>query len=123
MYKKILVGQLIVDGQRLLEALARQRFLVHQAFWYDADSERWILAIASPTVYTAGPMVTYGRIQRALNSSNPLLLTLSDIQALDSSSAEFNALRVAAFGSALGVATGPARDIHFEGVYLYGPHF
>ena len=64
MYKKILVSELIDEGQRLLEALRRQRFPVVAALWsYIPESLEWRLILVTPTVEHTGPMAAYTRVQ------------------------------------------------------------
>jgi len=83
MYKRILVSDLLAEGQRLLEALARNRFPMVAALWsYFPESMEWRLVIVSPVVDRIGPLRAYRRIQRVLATTKPSLLTVTDIAAL-----------------------------------------
>jgi len=94
MYKRILVNDLLAEGQRLLEALARNRFPVVAALWsYFPESMEWRLVIVSPVVDRIGPLRAYTRIQRVLATINPSHLSLTDIAALGPASQDYRNLR------------------------------
>ena len=78
MLKKILVKELVDEGQRLLEALSRNRVTIKAALWhYFPESTEWRLVIVSPTV-GRGPLAAYKRVQAILATTNPSYLTLTD---------------------------------------------
>ena len=94
MYKRILVNDLLVEGQRLLEALARNRFPVVAALWnYFPESMEWRLVIVSPVVDRDGPLRAYRRIGRVLATTNPSHLTVTDIAAVGPASQDFRNLQ------------------------------
>ncbi len=94
MFKRVLVNELLVEGQRLLEALARNRFPMVAALWsYFPESMEWRLVIVSPVVDRIGPLRAYKRIQRVLATTKPSLLTLTDIAAYGSASQDYRNLR------------------------------
>lgn len=94
MYKRVLVSDLLAEGQRLLEALARNRFPMVAALWsYFPESMEWRLVIVSPVVDRIGPLRAYRRIHRVLATTKPSLLTLSDIAAFGSASQDYKNLR------------------------------
>ena len=121
MYKKILVSELISEGQRLLEALKRNRFTVSSAVWYYIpESMEWRLVIVSPTVDHSGPMAAYTR--RVLANINPSSLDLTDISVISPASQEFQDLRAivsspGSFGASS--ATGNVHGVVFEDNYVY----
>jgi hypothetical protein len=123
LYKKILVSDLIIDGQRLVTALARNRFPIVSALWsYNDESLEWRLVIVSPTVDHAGPMAAYGRVQRVLAASNPSRLTLTDVALVSPQSSDYENLRMLVsspgrFGT--GLPTGSANGAVFEDAYVY----
>jgi len=88
------VNDLLVEGQRLLEALERNRFSVVAALWsYFPESMEWRLVIVSPVVERVGPLRAYTRIRRVLTTTNPSLLTVSDIAAFGPASQDYRNLR------------------------------
>jgi len=124
-YKKILVRELVVDGQTLLQALERRRFRVEGAFWIqiEGESDDWTLVIASPVVDLVGPLVAYQRIQKVLAElPNLTQLELSDIRAVGVIGSEYPSLRELAMTSSVmghGPATGVPRNLVFEHSYIY----
>ena len=83
MYKKLLVSDVVKDGQRLLLELTRNQFPIEAAFWYkEDDSSDWRLAIVSPEVVSGGPLNAYLKIGEALKSIAPSYLDVSDIRAM-----------------------------------------
>jgi len=122
MLKKILVKELVDEGQRLLEALARNRFNVKAALWhYFPEATEWRLVIVSPAV-GRGPLAAYTRVQSVLASTKPSYLTLTDIALMSPQSPEFRELLgEVAMGGQLGVgpATGPTSRVVFEDDYVY----
>ena len=115
MLKKILVKELVDEGQRLLEALARNRFNVKAALWhYFPEATEWRLVIVSPAV-GRGPLAAYTRVQSVLASTKPSYL-------MSPQSPEFRELLgEVAMGGQLGVgpATGPTSRVVFEDDYVY----
>jgi hypothetical protein len=94
MLKRILVNDLLAEGQRLLEALARNRFPVVAALWnYFPESLEWRLVLVSPVVDRDGPFRAYTRIQRVLATTNPSNLSLTDIAAIGATSQDYRNLR------------------------------
>ena len=60
MYKKLLVSEVVKDGERLLLELTRSQFPVEAAFWYkEDDASDWRLAIVTPEVVNVGPMKSF----------------------------------------------------------------
>ena len=124
MYKKVLVSELVDEGQRLLQALKRNRFPIASALWhYIPDSSEWRLVIASSAVEQNGPMAAYGRVQRALGLISALRLALSDIALVSPNSEDYQALlqMVGAPGRFAGTVpvTPAVRNIVFEDDYVY----
>lgn len=124
MYKKVLVSELIDEGQRLLETLRRNRFPITSALWhYIPDSLEWRLVIVSSAVEHSGPMAAYGRVQRALGSIDVLRVALSDIVLIGPNSQEYQALRqvVGAPGRFSGTVplAPPLHNVVFEDDYVY----
>jgi hypothetical protein len=94
MYKKILVKELIEEGQQLLGALARTRFFVTAALWfYIPESLEWRLVIITPTVDQGGPIAAYTRLQRILTSISPSQLTFTDISLMSPFSQDYQNLQ------------------------------
>lgn len=124
MLKRVLVNDLLVEGQRLLEALARNRFPVVAALWnYFPESMEWRLVIASPVVDRDGPLRTYTRIQRVLATTNPSHLTLSDIAAIGPASQDYQTMRATISNPGRFIA-GPEvnriqSNVVFEDAYVY----
>ena len=124
MYKKVLVRELIDEGQRLLEALGRNRLPITSALWhYLPDSLEWRLVIVSSAVDQNGPMAAYGQVQRALGLIGALRLALSDIVVIGPHSQDYQVLLevVGAPGRFTGTAP-PAPALHnvvFEDDYIY----
>ena len=122
MFKKVLVNDLITDGQRLVEAL-RQRFPMTAAVWcHLPDSLEWRLVLASPFVDQVGPMAVYTEVQSTLAKINPSLLTLTDITVISPHSEDFQNLcsLVSTPGRfSAGQPSGPGRNIVFEDNYIY----
>jgi hypothetical protein len=126
MYQKFLVIELIEEGQRLLEALARKRFSVKAAMWhYFTESEVWTLVIVSPAVDRLGTLAAYTRVQSVLASTNPSTLTLLDIALVSPRDKEYHGLRIEDI-SPDRIRVGPApQRIVLQNDYLYGsqrPH-
>ncbi|MGO9261263.1 MAG: hypothetical protein ACLQU1_33885 [Bryobacteraceae bacterium] len=123
MFKKVLVSDLISEGQRLLEALKRNRFSISAAAWYYLpESMEWRLVIVSPAADRSGPLAAYTRVQRVLAGTNPSQLTLTDIAVIGPSSQDFEDLRAIISGSgptSTGSAMGRSRDMIFEDSYVY----
>jgi hypothetical protein len=118
MYKKILVSELIEEGQQLLDALTRHRFPLHAALWlYIPDALEWRLVIVTPTVDQAGPIAAYTRLQRVLGSISAAQLTFTDITLISPLSPDYETL----VGSPqrLGAAAGHVRNVVFEDAYIY----
>jgi hypothetical protein len=124
MYKRILVNDLLVEGQRLLEALARNRFPVVAALWnYFPESMEWRLVIVSPVVDRDGPLRAYRRIGRVLATTNPSHLTVTDIAAVGPASQDFRNLQ-AIISSPGRFIAGPEvnriqPNVVFEDAYVY----
>lgn len=124
MYKKVLVSELIEEGQRLLEALRRNRFPITSALWhYIPDSLEWRLVVVSTAVDQNGPMASYGRVQRALGIISPMRLALSDIALISPNSQEYQALRQVVGAPGCFTGTVPAapvlHNVVFEDDYIY----
>ncbi len=123
MFKKVLVSDLISEGQRLLEALKRNRFSISAAAWYYLpESMEWRLVIVSPAVDRSGPLAAYTRVQRVLAGIDPSQLTQTDIAVIGPSSQDFEDLRALISGSgptSAGSAMGRSRDVIFEDSYIY----
>ncbi len=124
MYKKVLVSELITEGQRLIEALQRNRFAIAAALWhFIPESLEWRLVIVSPSIEQSGPMAGYSRVQRVLASINPTSLNLSDIVLIGPNSQEYQALRqiISHPGRFLGTVpvAMPIHNVTFEDDYLY----
>jgi len=123
MFKKVLVNDLIADGQRLVEALQRQNFPMIAAVWcHLPESLEWRLVLASPVVDQVGPMAAYTKVQSTLAKINPSQLTLSDITVISPHSEDFQNLcsLVTTPGRfSAGPANGPPRNIVFEDNYVY----
>jgi hypothetical protein len=123
MFKKVLVSDLISEGERLLEALKRKRFSISAAAWYYLpESMEWRLVIVSPAVDRSGPMAAYTRVQRILAGINPSQLTLTDIAVIGPSSQDFENLHAIISGpgpTSAGSAAGRSRDLIFEDSYVY----
>jgi hypothetical protein len=124
-YKKILVSELVADGEELVKALERHRFRIDSAFWIQPEGESgdWILVIASPVVDLVGPLVSYQRIRRALaDLRDGTQLELSDIRAVGITEQVYQSLRALAIAPSVaghGPATGPHRNVVFERAYIY----
>jgi hypothetical protein len=122
-FKKILVRDLISEGERLLEGLRRNRFPVVAALWsYFPESMEWRLVLASPAVDHQGPLAAYGRVQRVLSGTNPSQLTLSDIALIGPESADYQNLRQVLSRPGqftTGAATSQAGNVIFEDSYVY----
>ena len=125
MYKKILVSELVADGEKLVNALERHRFRIDSAFWIQPEGESgdWILVIASPVVDLVGPLTAYQRIQRVLRDLHEgTPLELSDIRAVGITGQEYQSLRALVGSPSVtghGPATGLHRNIRFERAYIY----
>ena|ERR1700693_738918 len=122
MYKKVLVEDLIKDGRLLVEALERNRFPITAAVWYDFPETQWMLVIVSPAVDQIGPMAAYGRVQRALQTVKPSLLSLSDVSLMSPVSQEFENLRLLLPSPGHlrhSAASGRTRSLVFEDTYVY----
>ena len=60
MLKKVLVRELIEDGERLLLELKQRDFPVTAAFWVDMpELDYWRLVVATSIVNERGPDVAY----------------------------------------------------------------
>ena len=125
MYKKILVSELIADGEELVKALERHRFRIDSAFWIQPEGESgdWILVIASPVVDLVGPLVAYQRIRRVMaDLREGTQLELSDIRAVGVTEQVYQGLKALAITPGVlghAPATGPHRNIVFERAYIY----
>jgi hypothetical protein len=122
MYKKVLVEDLIRDGNLLVESLERNRFPMTAAVWYDFPEAPWMLVIVSTAVDQIGPMAAYGRVQRALQAVKPVQLSLSDISLMSPRSQEFENLRslISTPGRLRhSAASGQPRSLAFEDAYVY----
>jgi hypothetical protein len=121
MYQKILVRELLSEGQQLLEALRRNRFVITAAFWhYFSEDLEWRLVIVSPAVDRSGPLAAYGRVRRAVQSINPTHLSLSDVTLIGPNDEAYPALRPTISNSAHFTGTTSAVPFHnfFEN-YIY----
>ena len=117
MLKKILVKELVDEGQRLLEALSRNRFTIKAALWhYFPEATEWRLVIVLPAVSRLGPLAAHTRVQ-----SKPTYLTLTDIALMSPLSPEYRELRreLAKGGFGAGPATVPTSRVVFEDGYVY----
>jgi hypothetical protein len=94
MYKKILVKELIEDGERLVQELDRRHFPLTAAFWYDSpEREAWNLYIVSEVAHQPGPLEAYMQIQQAMAALNGASLSLDDIVVLSPERTQFRDLR------------------------------
>ena len=65
--KEALTPQMIAAGAELTRRLDEVGFDLVASFWlYTAESNQWLLVLASPYVTTAGPVKAYRRIRRVL---------------------------------------------------------
>jgi hypothetical protein len=121
MYKKVLVEDLIKDGNLLVESLERNRFPMTAAVWYDFPEAPWMLVIVSTAIDQIGPLAAYRRVQRALQAVKPAQLALSDISLMSPRSQEFENLRSLIFtpGREHSAASGQTRSLVFEDAYVY----
>jgi hypothetical protein len=122
MYKKILVSDLIVEGQQLIAALKRNRFPIAGALWsYFPEAMEWRLVIASPATDSSGPLAAYTRVQRVLASTHPAQLTLSDIVLVSPLSHDYETLRsTVSAGGQFGIGPAAAiKNLVFEDAYVY----
>lgn len=102
MYPRILVtdsrlvpGDLIAEGEKLLAKLEERKFPISAAFWRYPD-ERLLprLVIVSPLVGTEGPLETYAIIHKAVDDlGDQTHFGLSDISVMSPSGTEFQDLR------------------------------
>src|SRR5712691_113614 len=75
-----LVENQIDDGQRLLDRLAGERFIVRAACWVKPFQEdRWTLYIATPAVDEKGAFEAYGEVLGVLRSLGTDWITSSDV--------------------------------------------
>ena len=119
MYQKILVSDLLSEGQQLLESLRRNRFVITAAFWhYFSEDLEWRLVIVSPTVDRSGPLAAYGRVRRAIESINTTRLRLSDVTLIGPNDEEYLALRPTISNSAY-FTSGAAPSHNFFENYIY----
>ena len=123
MLKKVLVSELISEGQLLLDALKRNRFPFSDAVWLSLeDWGEWRLVIVTPSVDRSGPLAVYARIQRILAHLNVSQLDLTDITVIGPASDDFQDLRAhIANGGRFtdNSAVGSARNVVFEDHYVY----
>jgi hypothetical protein len=76
-----LVDAQIDDGQRLLDRLGDEGFVVRAAGWVKPiDEDRWSLYIVTPAVDQLGPLEAYRRVLRALRSLDDVGITGSEIK-------------------------------------------
>ena len=124
MYKKVLVDEMIEDGNTLLQALKRNRLPIAAAAWYDIPESGWSLVIVSSAVDRKGPLAAYTRVQRALQAVQPSRLTLSDVTLTSpqSLSQDFQNLRPLLTAPRRGgrpSAPRPSRNLVFDDAYVY----
>ncbi len=79
MYKKILVGEAIQEGSKLLEELRRKRLKIQAAFWRQDESGYWEMVVVSPSVDRRGPHTVYTKIREGLEAIGAEQLQLRDI--------------------------------------------
>ncbi len=92
MVKKKLVEGLIRDGAKLLRELDRQEFPVESMFWtHLLDEDYWRLVVASPLA-AQDVAAAYGRLNRVLQGTRVIGITLEDISLLDPESQQFRGL-------------------------------
>jgi len=76
-----LVENQIDDGQRLLNRLGEEGFVVRAACWVKpVEEDRWSLYIATPAVDEKGIAQAYRQVYRVLRSLKGVLITDSDIK-------------------------------------------
>ncbi|MDA1312674.1 MAG: hypothetical protein O2968_04995 [Acidobacteria bacterium] len=123
MLKRVLVRELIEDGDSLLTELRRRAFPVAAAFWVDTpESDYWRLVIATDIVDKEGPDVAYRALRDALNTVQPQDLALDDIYAVSPKGDDYRGyLSVLRDGGRLraGSASGRAPRVVFEDSYVY----
>ena len=123
MLKKVLVRELIEDGQRLLVELKQNKFPVTAAFWVDMpELDYWRLVIATAVVDRQGPDVAYRALRDALNAIQPQDLALDDIYAVSPKGDDYRGyLSVLRSGGRLGAgkASGKLPRVVFEDSYVY----
>lgn len=100
MYKKILVngdGELIADGEKLINKLEDKQFPISAAFMRYPDEEHAPrLVIVSPDVGQKGPLDTYGYILKAVDElGDTVHFGLSDISVMSPSWSQFQELLAA----------------------------
>ncbi len=92
MFKRVLVKQLISEGEELLRTLEQSGFPMTSAYWLHLpeDPPRWRLIIATPLVNSEGPLAAYRRIQEALPGTEQRLLSLTDVSAVSPDQRRFH---------------------------------
>jgi hypothetical protein len=76
-----LVENQIDDGQRLLDKLDEQGFVVRAACWVKpAEEDRWSLYLATPVVDKKGGAAAYRQVYNVLRSLGGVSITDSDIK-------------------------------------------
>jgi hypothetical protein len=76
-----LVDNQIDDGQRLLDQLAADGFVVRAACWVKpADEDRWSLYVVAPAVDAQGTLEAYRQVYGVLRSLEGACVTTSDIK-------------------------------------------
>ena len=117
------MSELILDGQKLVEALLRNRFPIVSALWfYYNESLEWRLVIVSPSVDQVGPLAAYGRVQRVLAGSKPSRLTLTDIALMSPQSQDYQNLRALVSSPGrirTGMPAGSLNNVIFDDTYVY----
>src|SRR5438067_2106497 len=79
MDQKVLVNELIEDGEKLLKRLAEEGIPITASGWVkEADAGRWFLYIATPLVGEGGE-----GIRAAYRRVNPIRLAMADELSLD----------------------------------------
>ncbi len=123
MLKKVLVRELIEDGERLLLELKQRDFPVTAAFWVDMpELDYWRLVVATSIVNERGPDVAYRVLRDALNLIQPQELALDDIFVVSSDGDDYHAyLSVLRGGYPAGTrsASGKVPRVVFEDSYVY----
>jgi len=120
MFKRILVGTVIEEGQRLIDELRRHRFSIREAGWrYVPESSEWRLTIVAPSVDRRGYLAAYDRVQKGLERVGAEELSITDISVISPEGWDYDNYRSAVGYQGRGGALGKVPQVVYEDAYIY----